>query len=158
MTRRTCIAGLERGAKPAEALALRLKPLQIGHIVCEIPRAYFGKGKGDQNDLIDLAYAAGTYTGTLAVTYRVGEVLAVTPATWKGGVPKEIHQARFQRRAPTFVINAIDTADCPASLKHNVIDAVAIAWWAAENRFSDTGGAILALDPGVHSLAWALLR
>lgn len=53
-------------------------------LVCEYPQTYKGRaGKGDANDLIDLAVVVGAIQGTLDVPTTL-----VRPSEWKGSVPK----------------------------------------------------------------------
>jgi hypothetical protein len=59
------------------------------HVYCEIPQVYaFGKGKGDPDDLIALALAAGTVTAGLPRTF-------LKPAQWKGQIPEDVLNSKM---------------------------------------------------------------
>lgn len=67
-------------------------------IVCERPQYYpptRGAKRVDPNDLITLALRAGAVVGSVRRLYPCVEVRWVLPATWKGSVPKPIHQRRI---------------------------------------------------------------
>lgn len=96
-------------------------------LVIEVPQVYArARSKGNPNDLIDVAFAAGCWSGM----WPNAELEVVRPAAWKGNVPKAIHQAR--------VLSAMGDATVPlhefalrvkAALRHNVFDAACLAWW-----------------------------
>lgn len=92
----------------------------------EIPQVYTAaQQKGDQRDLINLAVVAGQ---CLEVCGSVG-VLAgslVTPAQWKGQLPKGVMQDRLRKELG----EQVDAIEFPkaTSLHHNVWDAIGIAW------------------------------
>jgi hypothetical protein len=89
-------------------------------VAIEIPRVYpMSRSKGDRNTLIDLAFEAGRIVQAIGVPYT-----CYHPREWKGQVPKEIHNQR--------VLDALSEAEraviakTPASLFHNVVDAVGV--------------------------------
>lgn len=79
-------------------------------------------------DLLDVCFAAGR------VTAEISEIVKVTPAQWKGQVPKKIHHARLQKSATPQEIRLIEGA-CIPSLRHNVWDAYGLGkWYLASGR------------------------
>ncbi len=103
-------------AYTAEPLTLRYSPCEC---VCEIPQVYSGDGAKKAAALIDLAVAAGRMTGQLPTKY-------VRPASWKGQVPKDIHHARVRAVLTPAEFAVYNAVDCPASKRHNVLDAIAL--------------------------------
>ncbi len=87
--------------------------------ISEIPQVYSGDGAKKAAALIDLAVAAGRMTGQLPTKY-------VRPASWKGQVPKDIHHARVRAVLTPAEFAVYNAVDCPASKRHNVLDAIAL--------------------------------
>ena len=60
----------------------------------------------------------------------------VSPAAWKGQVPKKIHHPRILRSLSEvereIVLDVLDLL--PASTRHNVLDAVGIGLWALKRK------------------------
>jgi hypothetical protein len=104
----------------ARAVAAEV-PLCDCDLVIEVPQVYpYGQGKGNPNDLIDLAAVAGACMGLAG-----GLVTYYLPRQWKGQVPKEISHARAM--AQLADIEKANIVLCkPAGLMHNVYDAVAL--------------------------------
>lgn len=101
-------------------------------VVCEVPQIYQGRRQGtDQNDLVDVAVAAG------AVVAALDDSVLIRPHTWKGSIAKEKHQVRLladvERVAPN-VANGI--AMIPKTVRHNALDAAGIALWASKKARS----------------------
>ena len=89
-------------------------------LVIELPQVYqHGRSKGDPNDLIRVAFYAGSCT-------RIGHgVLSTpTPAEWKGQTPKAICAERIKAVLAVHELVHLYKAD------HNVLDAVGIGLWA----------------------------
>lgn len=101
----------------------------VERVVVELPQVYSQRHwKGDPNDLIGVAATAGVIVGVLGFY----EVEWVKPHSWKGNVPKQVHNARVlaaldDRRA---AFDAVRTS-VPSSLLHNVIDAIGLGAWAS---------------------------
>ena len=94
-------------------------------IVIERPQVYVRRGKGDPNDLIALALAAGLIVGTLLVEHPRAKVTEYLPATWKGQVPKKIMVERIKKGLTEGEHKRVNLPTA-ASLAHNVWDAVGI--------------------------------
>lgn len=93
--------------------------------VSEIPQVY-REGKSanvSPDDLTNLTGVVGCVIGFLDPS----EVKTYVPAEWKGQVPKDIHNKRV-----ITALNAdehwvlYNTVKCPASLLHNVVDAIGV--------------------------------
>lgn len=98
-------------------------------VVVEYPIVYPGaRTVGDPNDIVAVAYAAGAMAHAVAAT--MSRVVAVTPRTWKGTVPKHIHHARLQQTHPKAV--PVVKRSGPAGMQHHVWDAVGLGYWQLE--------------------------
>jgi hypothetical protein len=100
-------------------------------VVCEFPQVYApGKGKGDPADLLELA----AIVGALSEALGRGGFRTVLPRAWKGNVPKEIMTDRIlaSLSATDSTVYVTGTARVPVYLRHNVLDAIGIAKWAAK--------------------------
>lgn len=95
-------------------------------LICEVPQAYrTGLLKGDPNDLIAVALVAGVALSSCDVVRRVH------PHTWKGNVPKDIHNARILAKATPAVRASL--SKIRSTVRHNAIDALGLYQWAVEN-------------------------
>lgn len=96
-------------------------------LVIEVPQVYVaGRGKGDPDDLLELAGVDGAITALLGPT----TTRSPKPREWKGQVPKEIHHARALRKLSPPETVVLEQTKVPPSLRHNVLDAVALGLWA----------------------------
>lgn len=108
-------------------------------IVLEKPQVYrTGRLKGDPNDLIDVAVAGGEMLGRALERFRRCGidpasivVEKIVPAVWKGQLPKEVAQERIERALASHEVTCI-VEPHPASLMHNVWDAIGIGLWAVK--------------------------
>lgn len=93
----------------------------LSHFVVELPQVYVGaRQKGDQNDLIQLA----AVVGALCMAFEGVPQRVYLPAEWKRQVPKNIMNERaLARLEPPEAENITSRRK---SLRHNVLDAVAI--------------------------------
>jgi hypothetical protein len=107
------------------AVAYLIKPNELSlweskytRLVVEIPRIYpIARQKGDQNDLIEVAFAAGKCSAFFQ------EVKKLYPRDWKGTMPKEKMTARIESRlSPTELAQVLTKG----ALRHNALDAVGI--------------------------------
>jgi hypothetical protein len=111
----------------AEAVRLFAQGRLIDALVLEVPQVYT-RGKGDPGDLVELAGVDGAILGRLMPVQQYG----YKPREWKGSVPKDIHHARV-RKTLTEAERQILENSAPASLRHNVLDAIALGkWWLAQ--------------------------
>lgn len=86
---------------------------------------------GDPNDFVRISHVAG------ACASAVDRYTLVAAGRWKGQVPKHIHHRRFrdnvlglnERRRLDEILKPIAT-----SLRHNVLDACALACWGSGRR------------------------
>lgn len=88
-------------------------------VLVELPRVY-ARGKVNPNDLVDLSFCAGQLAGILHAPIRT-----VTPAQWKGQVPKKVMNSRVLARLSEEEQGRIIKPK-QASLLHNVLDAIGI--------------------------------
>lgn len=94
-------------------------------LIVEIPRVYPYGGKGDPNDLIDLAVKAGEVRGRFSWQRSV----EVYPRTWKGTAPKHIHQQRIIKALAKEELTLLPKTPRSRKLDHNMIDAVGLGLW-----------------------------
>ena len=97
----------------------------VENVVIEKPCWYGRDNKVDVNDLIDLAI----FVGEVKQKYRQSVVELVMPVTWKGTVPKKIHNQRV-----IDVLSEKERALLPfrpraKDYDHNMLDAVGIGLW-----------------------------
>lgn len=97
--------------------------IETWQVVLEIPRVYHGKGKGDLNDLIDVATLVGGLATLGSSTHFV------TPSEWKGQAPKDVTARRVLERLTPAERELFNDCDGPDGLKHNVLDAIGIGLW-----------------------------
>lgn len=103
----------------AEAVSVEVKGCD--ELVVEVPQVYgAGKQKGDPNDLIQVA-GVGAWVGS---ALNPKQATGYLPREWKGQVPKEVHNARIEKKLTTQELSVFDP--CPPSLRHNVLDAVGL--------------------------------
>lgn len=96
----------------------------VSHVVIEVPIfRSFDRSLGTPNDLIKLALLAGTIAGAFRGDV---DVELVPPHTWKGAIPKDVHQARTRRRIEAQHRDWLATWD---ATDHNGRDAIALAMW-----------------------------
>lgn len=93
----------------------------------EVPRVYPKGHTPNPNDLIPVAVVAGMFGRVLAG--KGARVRFVAPKTWKGSVPKEVHNRRVTKKLTDAELRVLDKCGLPASLRHNVVDAVGIGLW-----------------------------
>ena len=115
-------AGLNEGA-------LREAPTRA---VIERPMIYpGGRQKARPADVIKLAVRAGEWGGRISERFGI-EPEYVEPHTWKGTVPKEIHQARIWAKLDASERTVLDKAGSgiAPSKRHNIVDAVGLALYS----------------------------
>ncbi len=101
--------------------------LSLNAIALEWPRVYAARiregkaGKADPNDLLGLCGV----DGAIAMAYPYNLVDCFAPSEWKGQLTKEACQGRIRGRLSSVEMEIL-AAVTPASLAHNVFDAVGI--------------------------------
>jgi hypothetical protein len=100
------------------------KPV-VDKFIIEHPRIYPGSAqqKGDLNDLLDVVGVGSA----IAASFPEYTVDSVFPSDWKGQVPKDVMTARISKAILQNERACIEK--CPASLMHNLLDAVGIGLW-----------------------------
>lgn len=91
--------------------------------VSEFPQVYRGPRANDPADLLELAGVVGAVGRALSPA----DVRVVLPREWGGQVPKDIKNARVLAKLTPAEHARIEP--CPASLLHNVLDAIGIGLW-----------------------------
>jgi hypothetical protein len=92
-------------------------------IVVEIPKVrQRGSGKGDPNDLIDVAGVAAACVASFKVAIGAYTAWAPYPEEWKGQLPKAVSELRVSEKLSELELQAIEAP--PPGLMHNVIDAI----------------------------------
>lgn len=114
----------------------------VSRLAVEKPQFYVTNTSAPE-DLLNLAAVAGGMVGVLGGIYPVARVALPHPADWKGQVPKDIHHRNLCARLgwtykdvrghvfPTNVDPSILRSDIPVSGWNHVLDAIALAHWAA---------------------------
>ncbi len=97
--------------------------------VIELPVIYpLGLGKGDPNQLIDLAVFVGDLRGFYVRRLSL-DVVLVRPRTWKGTVPKRIHNARVLEALTPDERALLPRRPRARDYDHNMLDAVGLGLW-----------------------------
>lgn len=107
--------------------------VSVSELALEIPQIYIQRTKGDQNDLVVLAYAAGWADGALGVEKTV----LYHPDDWKGQVDKSLGRDRYSAALTSQERDRLcftKGARCKetrihgltAELEHNVWDAIGL--------------------------------
>ena len=124
---RLASCGLEREDPLSAGLEELAGTLSVHRLVVEVPQVYQQRGwKGDPNDLIEVALTAGR----IAQAFDQAPAEFVRPHAWKGSVPKDVMLLRITESLDGAEQNVLHAAKVPASMKHNVIDAVGLGLWA----------------------------
>lgn len=104
----------------------------LDHVLIEVPEIYSARHlKGDPRDLVDVAFQAGAWWGEIKTLPSRGDKLRLTtiyPKKWKKQVPKAIMVERIKLMTTQTERDRI-CRSVPASLMHNVWDAIGIGLW-----------------------------
>lgn len=111
-------------AEPVEFWPVEDWPLVV---VIEMPRWYPQEREIDVNDLLDLSRLVGRIEGFFAKEGSRIEI--VYPRSWKGTVPKKIHNARVLAALTKEEIALLPRRPRAKDHDHNVLDAVGIGLW-----------------------------
>lgn len=127
--------GLTRGRDAyATAKAVRDTVASLGMdvnvLVIESQEIYRGPNRKNPNDMLEVAFASGCLAGMIPHQ----ELVRPLPRVWTKGQKKEIRHARLldAARSPMtdWEMSAVLNYKAPKTLKHNVIDAVALGLYA----------------------------
>lgn len=113
-------------------------PIDVHAVVVEIPQIYTHRGsKGDPNDLIPLALAAGEVLGFFRRFLPTVRTATVLPAQWKGQVPKEVMQRRLLETVPEPKRENLQLAlnQYTKEQRHNVLDGIMLALHGRDRIF-----------------------
>jgi len=124
--------GLVRAATPRALRQMVEERSPFDRLVVEKPQVYRSrKSRGDPNDLIDVAVFAGCVLGAAdAAEERFAHELVV-PRDWKGTIDKDVMIRRVLAWLREDERGVFERAGAPASLAHNVVDAVGLGIWYA---------------------------
>jgi len=99
--------------------------------VIELPRIY-NPSPVPPNDLLDLAVLVGDLRGYYR---RLGfKVELVYPRTWKGTVPKKIHNARTLAKLTAAEVELLPKRPRAKDYDHNMLDSVGLGLWWLEKE------------------------
>jgi len=99
--------------------------------VIEKPQVY-RISKADPNDLIALSVVVGEWKEYLG--QQGAEVELVTPKSWKGSVPKKIHNARVLSLLTKKEVALLPKRTRAKDYDHNLLDAVGLGLWRMGRR------------------------
>ena len=106
-------------------------PFRIGSsarvTLIEAPRWYPRKASVDVNDLLDLSVAVGELKRHFVE--RGSSVQLVWPMTWKGSVPKKIHNRRVLAALTEEERGKLPKRPRAKDYDHNMVDAVGLGLW-----------------------------
>lgn len=102
--------------------------------VFEWPRSYYGKGKGDQNDLFGLVGVGMAIAGQLGLALAARQVALTihtpTPADWTGQVPKAKTGDPWDSPRGKRIRSRLEPEEIAAVVpSHDAIDAVGLGLW-----------------------------
>jgi hypothetical protein len=95
--------------------------------IIEAPRWYPREHRIDTNDLLDLSVLVGELKRHFAE--RGANVELVYPRTWKGTVPKDIHNKRVLAALSKEELAVLPKRPRAKDYDHNVLDAVGLGLW-----------------------------
>jgi hypothetical protein len=85
--------------------------------------------QGDSVDRVNNLLVTACRAGHLAEATGAKWVWYTHPHTWKGSVPKDIHNQRILARLTAQERILVDRVTCAKSLLNNVVDAIGLALW-----------------------------
>ena len=94
----------------------------------------FGKGKGDPNDLIEVALIAGMLTGAMYMRTPEFDLKYVKPRTWKGTAPKHITNERTLAQLTPVELERLPRRPRAKDYDHNMLDAIGIGIWQLQRE------------------------
>jgi hypothetical protein len=125
-------------------------PPYLDTIVVEVPKIRPG---GPHESIVTLAMTAGRLVQAVRSRLPVPPIAyGVFPETWKGQVPKHVHNKRVLDKLSAPERQALTMKGIPAHKENNVIDAIGIALWV-KDRMSSLDRAI---NYRFDAVAWAI--
>ncbi len=118
---------LDVAGQAAEWFAM---PGPVDELITEGQFVYPGPRKNNPNDLVPLTFCCGAVHALVIAHKRV----IVMPNVWTKGTPKEIRLARAEAALPEAEKKILDAVKCPKSLRHNVVDSIALGKWYLERN------------------------
>jgi len=117
------------------ALWVEEQYVEVAEVIIEKPQIYAQhKLKGDPNDLITLAIAAGAIVMSVCTQHPDAVIHTIKPYQWKGQIPKGISVQRIQDQLMPLERESV-CLPTAKSLQHNVWDAVGIGlYWFRQQR------------------------
>lgn len=130
----------ERGPKAWREMGLALHAdlvtrglLDIHAFATEYPQIYHSEHQiGDQDDIVQLACAAGAISAVIPAKHFVGYL----PRYWKGQVPKKVHNLRVVCRLDEEEKTKLEPV--PQQLRNNIIDAIGIGLFLLKQQRART--------------------
>ena len=118
------LCGLARGKNWIHTVRA-VPAMEVDKLLIEDQQVYRNSGV-DANSLL----AVARVVGGVAFHVKPGKIELVRPARWKGQVPKEICNRRTVAKLTPSEKVLLELSNCPASLEHNLLDAIGIGLWA----------------------------
>jgi len=122
------ICGLARGTNWVESV-LALPRFTIEKLTIEDQQIYRHSPVNAHSLL-----AVARVVGAVVAHYGFPKFVLVPPAQWKGQLPKDVCGRRTLSKLTEQELHQVEVAPCPASLRHNLMDAVGIGLWANGRR------------------------
>lgn len=97
-------------------------------VVIEQPRWYPREREVDYNDVLDLAVLVGELKGYFGGD-ACRKIELVAPRTWKGSVPKPIHNRRVLAKLTAEELAVLPKRPRAKTLDSNMVDAIGIGLW-----------------------------
>ena len=124
--------GLSRAKTLEEQVVLPLPIPDADQLVIVLEEPQVRRDTPRPDDLIKLAMVVGAKMAQ-AARFKDVEFIRCKPRSWKGSVPKDIHNHRtLALLSPKE--SAIVSQVFPEGLRHNAIDAVGLGLWALKRR------------------------
>ena len=111
-------------------LVSTLSAIQYDALVTEGQQVYPGPRKNDPNDLFPLTFCCGAVHALV----EAREKHSILPGKWTRGTPKDIRLARAEAALSPSEQKVLGAVKCPKSLRHNVVDAIALGRWFLDNQ------------------------
>lgn len=99
-------------------------------LIIEKPTVYYKDGAKKANALIKVAMVAGAAAAVFGCDIWTN-IKFVEPRTWKGSVPKKIHNNRTldKLRGDEFAVYTERMWEVAEGLRHNVVDAIGLGFY-----------------------------